>query len=132
MTIDERRSGSAIVLDVDGRMTIETVNNKPLTGKVRQLLQEGQRRILLNLEGVPYVDTTGLCDIVESYVATRKQGGSLKLLHPAAHVRAVLATTRLSTILESHDSESDAVASFGPSESQPTSSTAGPPSGKRG
>ena len=119
MTIDERRSGSEIVLDVDGRMTIETVNDRPLTFKVRQLLQEGQRRILLNLEGVPYVDTTGLCDIVEAYVATRRHRASLKLLHPTAHVRAVLATTRLLTILECHDSESDAVASFGPSESQP-------------
>jgi anti-sigma B factor antagonist len=128
MTIDQRPSGSAIVLDVDGRMTIETVNDRPLAVNVRRLLQEGQRRILLNLKGVPYLDTTGLRDIVEAYVATRRQGGSLKLLHPTAHVRAVLATTRLLTILETYDSESDAIASFGPSGSQPsnTRSTAGP------
>ena len=63
-------------------MTIETVNDRPLTVKVRRLLQEGQRRILLNLKGVPYLDTSGLCDIVEGYVATRRQGGCLKLLHP--------------------------------------------------
>jgi anti-anti-sigma factor len=114
MTIDERPCGTAIVLDVDGRMTVEAMNEKPLTVKVRRLLQEGQRRILLNLEGVPYLDTTGLCDIVEAYVATKRQGGSLKLLHAAVHVRAVLATTRLLTILEAYDSESDAIASFGP------------------
>ena len=120
MTIDQRPSGSAIVLDVDGRMTIETVNDRPLTVKVRGLLQEGQRRILLNLKGVPYLDTTGLCDIVEAYVAARRQGGCLKLLHLRAHVRAVLATTRLLTILEAYDSESDAIASFGPSGSQPS------------
>ena len=128
MTIDQRPSGSAIVLDVDGRMTIETVNDRPLAVQVRRLLQEGQRRILLNLKGVPYVDTMGLRDIVEAYVATRRQGGSLKLLHPTAHVRAVLVTTRLLTILEAYDSESDAIASFGPSGSQPsnTRSTAGP------
>ena len=87
MTIDQRPSGSAIVLDVDGRMTIETVNDRPLTVKVRLLLEEGQRRILLHL---------------------------------TAHVRAVLATTRLLTILEAYDSESDAIASFGPSGSQPS------------
>jgi anti-anti-sigma factor len=131
MTIDERPSGTAIVLDVDGRMTIESVNDRSLKVKVRRLLQEGQRRILLNLKGVPYLDTTGLCDIVEAYVATRRQGGSLKLLHPTTHVRAVLATTRLLTILEAYDSESDAIASFGPSGSQPSTSnnwsTSGPP-----
>ena len=120
MTIDQRPSGSAIVLDVDGRMTIETVNDRPLTVKVRLLLEEGQRRILLNLKGVPYLDTTGLCDIVEAYVAARRQGGCLKLLHLTAHVRAVLATTRLLTMLEAYDSESDAIASFGPSGSQPS------------
>ena len=120
MTIDQRPSGSAIVLDVDGRMTIETVNDRPLTVKVRRLLQEGQRRILLNLKGVPYLDTTGLCDIVEAYVAASRQGGCLKLLHLTARVRAVLATTRLLTILEAYDSESDAIASFGPSGSQPS------------
>ena len=120
MTIDQRPSGSAIVLDVDGRMTIETVNDRPLTVKVRRLLQEGQQRILLNLQGVPYLDTTGLCDIVESYVTARAHGGCLKLLHLTAHVRAVLATTRLLTILEADDAESDAIASFGRSASRPS------------
>ena len=119
MTIEERSSGTAIVLDVQGRMTIETVNDRPLVVKVRRLLQEGHRRLLLDLSGVPYLDTTGLCSIVEAYVATRRQGGSLKLLHPNAHVRAVLATTRLLTILQVYDSESDAIASFELSESLP-------------
>jgi anti-sigma B factor antagonist len=120
MTIDERLSGAVVVLDVDGRMTIETVTDKPLTVKARRLLQEGRKRILVNLRGVPYLDTTGLCDIVEAYLATRRQGGTLKLVHPTAHVRAVLTTTRLLTILEAYDSESAAVASFGPAESQPS------------
>ena len=74
MTIDERLSGAVVVLDVDGRMTIETVTDKPLTVKARRLLQEGRKRILVNLRGVPYLDTTGLCDIVEAYLATRRQG----------------------------------------------------------
>ena len=67
MTIRERPSGAAIILDVDGRMTIGTVNDRPLTVEVRRLLQEGQRRILVNLKGVPYLDTSGLCDVVEGY-----------------------------------------------------------------
>ena len=112
MTINERSSGGVIVLDLNGRMTIESVLDKPVTLKVRRLLEAGQRRILLNLKGVPYLDTTGLCDIVEAYVATRRQGAALKLLYPTAHVRAVLTTTRLLTIIEAYDSESNAIASF--------------------
>jgi len=109
-------------------MTIEAVNDRPVTVTVRRLLQEGQRRILLNLKGVPYLDSMGLCDIVEAYVATTNRGGALKLVQPNAHVRAVLVTTGLSTILKVYDSESDASASFGSSESLPsnTVSTADP------
>ena len=129
MTIRERTSGAAIILDVDGRMTIETVNDRPLTVNVRRLLQEGQKRIVVNLKGVPYLDTSGLCDIVEGYVIMKRQGGALKLLHPTGHVRTVLATTRLLTILEAYDSESAAIASFGEPESQHSNtwSPAGPP-----
>ena len=112
MTIEERASGSVMVLDVDGRLTIEALSDMPLTN-VRRLLQEGRKQILLNLENVPNVDTTGICNIVEAYVTTRRQGGSLKLLHLTAHVRAVLAITRLLTILDAYESEADAVASFG-------------------
>lgn len=112
MTIEERASGSVMVLDIDGRLTIEALSDMPLTANVRRLLQEGRKQILLNLENVPYLDTTGIRNIVEAYVTTRRQGGSLKLLHLTAHVRAVLAITRLLTILDAYESEADAVASF--------------------
>ena len=113
MTIEERPSGSVMVLELDGRMTVEALSDMPLTANVRRLLQEGRRQILLNLENVPYLDTAGICSIVEAYVMTRRQKGSLKLLHLTAQVRKVLAVTRLLTILEVYESEADAVASFG-------------------
>ena len=112
MTIDERASGGVTVLDVRGRMTIESVGDMLLADTVRQQLDKGRTQILLNLEGVPYVDTTGLCNIVEAYVTTTRRGGFLKLLNPAGHVREVLTVTRLSTVLEIFLSEADAVASF--------------------
>jgi len=61
----------------------------------------------------PYVDTIGLCNIVEAYITTQRQGGALKLLHLTAHVREMLMITRLLTVLEAYDSEPEAVASFG-------------------
>ena len=60
MTIEERASGSVMVLDVDGRLTIEALSDMPLTANVRRLLQEGRKQILLNLGNVPNVDTTGI------------------------------------------------------------------------
>ena len=115
MTIEERSSGGVIILDVRGPMTIEVIGDMVLAEKVRPLLQEGHKQILLNLEGVPYLDTMGLCNVVEAYVTTKRQGGSLKLLHLTPHVRELLVITRLLTVFEAYDSEADAVASFGPS-----------------
>jgi anti-sigma B factor antagonist len=112
MSIEERTSGHVTVLDVDGRMTIETVGDMPLLATVRRLLQAGRTRVVLNLAGVPYVDTTGIADLVEAYVATKRQGGVLKLLHLTPRVRTVLTMTRLLTILEAYEVEADAVASF--------------------
>jgi anti-anti-sigma factor len=113
MTIEERPSGNVVVLDVGGRLTIEAAGSLCLTARVRRLLQEGRKQFLLNLAAVPYVDTTGLCSIVEAYVTTTREGGSLKLLNVTARVRTVLAITRLLTILEAYESEEDAIASFG-------------------
>ena len=112
MSIEERTSGNVTVLDVAGRMTIETVGDMPLLARVRRLLQGGRTHIVVNLAGVPYVDTTGIADLVEAYVATSRQCGSLKFLHLTPHVRAVLTMTRLLTILEVYEAEADAVASF--------------------
>ena len=115
MTIEERASGAVTILDVQGRMTIEDLKGMLLADRVRQLLQQGRDRIVLNLQGVPYTDTSGLCNIVEAYITSKRQGGSLKLLHLTAHVRELLVITRLLTIFDAYDSEAAAVASFGPS-----------------
>ena len=95
-------------------MIIEVLKDMPLTEKVRSLLQEGRTQILLNLEGVTYVDTTGLCNIVEAYVATNRRGGALKLMRLTPRVRKVLMVTKLLTVFEAYESEAEALASFGP------------------
>ncbi len=114
MTINQRLSGGVTILDVRGRMVIEVLEDRVLVERVRLLLAEGQTRILLNLEGVSYVDTMGLCNIVEAFVTTERQGGALKLLRVPRHVRELLVVTRLLTVLEACDSEAEAVASFDP------------------
>jgi len=100
------------ILDVRGRMVIEALDDQPLPQAVRALVRRGTTRILVNLEHVPVVDTTGLCDVVEAYVAAQRQGAELKLLRPTPHVRHVLDVTRLSTVLDICESEADALARY--------------------
>lgn len=112
MTITERLADGVTVLDLEGRLTIEELRDMQLVNRVRQLLQAGRRLIVLNLAGVPYIDTTGLCNIVEAYIATRRQEGSVKLENLRPHVREVFAITRLLTVFDAFDSEREAIASF--------------------
>jgi len=112
MTITERESGSVVVLDVHGRMTIE-VEKTIIAEKVRELLQQGHQHILVNLADVPHTDTSGLCDLVEAYLATTRCEGRLKFTGLTPRVRRVLEITRLLTVFEAHDSEAEALARFG-------------------
>ena len=112
MTIEQRTSAGVVLLDVHGRMTIE-MGRTMLTETVRQLLQQGHKHILVNGADIPQVDTSGLCDLVEAYLAVTRREGSLKLACLAPRVRKVLEITRLLTIIEAYDSEFEAIASFG-------------------
>jgi anti-sigma B factor antagonist len=115
--IQERATGGVIILDMDGNLIAESRGEVLLPDVVRNWLQQGHRHFLLNLERVSSVDTTGLCDIVQAYVATTRQNGTLKLLHLTPRVRQVLTITRLLTVFEVYDTEENAVASFGPAAS---------------
>mgnify|MGYP001304077488 CR=1 FL=1 len=117
MTIDERTSGAVTILDIRGKMIIEVLEDMPVAERVRSLLKDGRTQILLNLEGVPYTDTMGLCNIVEAYVTAQRQGGSLKLLRLTPHVLELLVVTKLLTVFEAYQSEAEALASFGPARS---------------
>ena len=79
---------------------------------IRELAEKGQKRILLNLKDVKYIDSSGVGDLVRSVTSLRRQGGDLKLLSPALMVLEVLRITRLDRMLDIKDDESAAVQSF--------------------
>lgn len=111
MTVEERVFGEITILDVEGRMSAESPD-RPVRVTVRGLLQQGRKQFLLNLDGVPYIDSSGLADILEAYATTIRQGGGFKLEHVSPHVRELLKVTALSAVLEVFESEVDALASF--------------------
>ena len=111
MQIEERSAGDVTVLDLKGKMTLGE-GDELLKDKINSLLQQGRRKVVLNLEGVPYIDSAGLGEIVRTYTTIRKQDGSLKLLNLTKRITDLLSITKLLTVFETYDSEADAVRSF--------------------
>lgn len=111
MQIDERTIGDVLVLDVNGRITLGE-GDEILKDKVNSLLNQGKKKIVLNLAEVPYVDSAGLGAIVRTYTTVSRQGGNLKLLSLTKRITDLLAITKLLTVFETYESENDAVQSF--------------------
>src|SRR5512143_1809624 len=111
MHIDERNVGDVVVLDLKGKITLGE-GDEQLKDKVNSLVNQGQKKILLNLEGVPYIDSAGLGEIVRTYTTVSRQGGSLKLLNLTKRIQDLLSITKLLTVFETFDSEGDAIRSF--------------------
>ena len=111
MKIEEREVGEVIILDLTGKLTIGE-GDELLKDKINSLIQQGRRKLLLNLEGVPYIDSAGLGEIVRTYTTVSRQGGKLKLVHLTKRIQDLLAITKLLTVFDTYDSEQEAVQSF--------------------
>jgi len=111
MEIDERAVGDVVVLDLKGRITLGE-GDELLKDKVNSLVNQGHRKVVLNLAQVPYIDSAGLGEIVRTYTTVSRQGGSLKLLNLTKRITDLLAITKLLTVFETFDSEHDAIKSF--------------------
>ncbi len=116
MQIEERAVGDVTILDLTGKMTLGE-GDEILKDKVNSLAMQGRRRIVLNLEAVPYIDSAGLGEIVRTYTTVSRQGGSLKLLGLTKRITDLLSITKLLTVFETYDHEADAVRSFSSSAS---------------
>ena len=81
--------------------------------RIKDLLADGQKRILLNLAEVSYIDSAGLGSLISSYTTARREGGGLKLVNLTKRIQDLLAITKLITVFETFDNEAEALASFG-------------------
>ena len=79
---------------------------------IRCLVEEGKTKILLNLAGVTHIDSTGLGELISSYVTVSNKGGQIKLVHLTERLRDIMTITKLLTVFDVYDDESDALASF--------------------
>ncbi len=115
MEIRQRLVGDVTVLDLTGRMDWGD-REVSLAALVETLLGQERSRIVLNLEGVPFIDTKGIAELVASHVTAKKRGGQLKLAGPQKHARDVLSVTKLDTVLKVFGSEQEALGHFRPRE----------------
>lgn len=111
MQIEERVVNAVTVLDLKGKMTLGE-GDELLKDKINSLLQQDRKQIVLNLEGVPYIDSAGLGEIVRTYTTVSRQGGKLKLVNLTKRITDLLSITKLLTVFETFESEQEAIRSF--------------------
>ena len=113
-----RQTGDVTILDLNGRLSLgEAVAFGPGSGvvlgdTVRELAKKGQKKIVLNLAGVSYVDSSGVGQLVGALTSARNQGGDTKLLKPSSNILLLLKTTKLDTVFDIHQEETAAIQSF--------------------
>lgn len=120
-----RQSGDVTIIDLKGPITLsealahgsdsgEKSETRPmLVGEiVRRLLQQGRRQILLNLQDVSYIDSSGIGELVGAFTSVQGYGGQLRLLNPVAKVVNVLRLTRLDHLFPVETDEASAIQSF--------------------
>jgi len=111
MQIEERVVNDVTILDLKGKITLGE-GDEVLKDKINSLILQNRKRILLNLEDVPYIDSAGLGEIVRTYTTVSRQGGQLKLVNLTKRITDLLSITKLLTVFETFESEADALQSY--------------------
>jgi anti-sigma B factor antagonist len=111
MDIKERVVEGVSILDLSGKIVLGE-GDMQIKERIRDLLSDGQKRILLNLADVSYIDSAGLGALISSYTTTRREGGNLKLVNLTKRIQDLLAITKLITVFDTFDDEKSAVGSY--------------------
>jgi anti-sigma B factor antagonist len=118
MECDIRQLDDVTILDLKGRLSLgEALAFGPgsdlvLTDAIRNLAEQGRKKVILNLAGVKYVDSSGVGQLVGALTMARGKGVALKLINPVKQVGDLLRMTKLYTVFDIRDTEADAINSF--------------------
>lgn len=111
LTLSPRQVGDVTVVDGVGRITLGE-GATSFRDTIRDLAASGNKKVVLNLAGISYMDSSGIGEMVSGFTTLSNQGGKLKLLNVPKRVQDLLHVTKLHTMFEVHDDEAKAVASF--------------------
>ena len=111
LDITERRNDIVIILDLQGKIRLGE-GSAVLHEALRRVAERGEKQVLLNLANVSHIDSSGLGELVSGYSSIHKGGGELKLFHLSERIEEMMEMTKLLTIFDVYDNESEAVGSF--------------------
>ena len=111
MKASTRQVDGITIVDLSGRITLGE-GSVVLRDTIKDLLGKGQKKILLNLGDVSYIDSSGIGELVSAFTTVRNQGGELKLLNLTKKVHDLLQITKLYTVFDVKDDEATAIQSF--------------------
>jgi anti-sigma B factor antagonist len=111
MKASTRQVDGITIVDLSGRITLGE-GSVVLRDTIKDLLSKGQKKILLNLGDVSYIDSSGIGELVSAFTSVRNQGGELKLLNLTKKVHDLLQITKLYTVFDVKDDEAAAIAAF--------------------
>ena len=111
LEVNERQAGDVTILDMTGAVRIGE-GSIALRDAIRGLADSGKKKILLNLAGVNYVDSSGIGELIANYTTVSRQGGQLKLLNLTDRIQNLLVITKLLTVFDVYESEAEALNSF--------------------
>jgi anti-sigma B factor antagonist len=109
--LNTRQVGDVTVLDLAGRITLGE-GSSTLRDSLKELVAKGEKKLLLNLGDVTYIDSSGIGELVSGFTTVTNGGGSLKLLGLNKRVKDLLQVTKLYTVFEAFEDEAEAVRSF--------------------
>ena len=111
LEVRERQAGDITILDMSGSIRIGE-GSVALRDAVRKLLNDGKKKVLLNLGGVNYMDSSGVGELIANYTSVSRDGGQLKLLNLTEKIQNLLVITKLLTVFDAYDNEAEALSSF--------------------
>jgi len=111
LDLKERQAGDVTILDLSGEVRIGD-SSVALRNSVRNLSDQGKKKLLLNLAGVKYIDSSGIGELIANYTTVSRQGGQLKLLNLTDRIQNLLVITKLLTVFDAYDNEAEALKSF--------------------
>ena len=111
LDLKERQAGDVTILDLNGEVRIGD-SSVALRDSIRNLADQGKKKVLLNLGGVKYIDSSGIGELIANYTTVKRGGGQLKLLNLTDRVQNLLVITKLLTVFDVYESEAEALNSF--------------------
>ena len=111
LDVNERQAGDVTILDLSGEVRIGD-SSVALRDSIRKLADGGKNKVLLNLAGVKYIDSSGIGELIANYTTLTRHGGQLKLLNLTDRIQNLLVITKLLTVFDSYDNEAEALKSF--------------------